>query len=140
WPVAHWAAFYQLAAEAGWHLAFTTARGAREQSLMDELKRAAPHAPILPVITDLALFLAVLRRAEAFISGDTGPLHFAAGLGVPTIGLFGPSPADKWAPLGQAHRALQADRCACGVDTSVCLSASPCMAAISPEAVLRLVL
>lgn len=75
-----------------------------------------------------------------FISGDTGPLHFAAGLGVPTIGLFGLSPAGKWAPQGSQHRLLQADNCTCGGDTSVCLSASPCMVAISPEAVLRLVL
>jgi ADP-heptose:LPS heptosyltransferase len=132
WPVAHWAAFYQLAAEAGWHLAFTTARGAREQSLMDELKRAAPHAPILPVITDLALFLAVLRRAEAFISGDTGPLHFAAGLGVPTIGLFGPSSAAQWAPLGKRHHVLNGSQCSCDGDSAVCYSANHCMLAISP--------
>jgi ADP-heptose:LPS heptosyltransferase len=94
----------------------------------------------LPVVPDLPTFLAVLKRARLFISGDTGPLHFAAGLGVPTIGLFGPSPAGKWAPLGPGHRVLQTDNCTCGGDTAVCLSASPCMAAILPEAVVRLVL
>ena len=66
WPVGHWAAFYQLAAGAGWRLVFTTASGAREQSLMDELKKFVPHAPILPVIPDLAMFLAVLKRAKGF--------------------------------------------------------------------------
>jgi ADP-heptose:LPS heptosyltransferase len=30
----------------------------------------------------------VLRRARGYVSGDTGPLHFAAGLGVPVVGLF----------------------------------------------------
>ena len=92
WPVRHWAEFYQLAAAAGLPVAFTTATGARERRLMDELKtirartrRCCRRLPELP------LFLAVLNRAEVFISGDTGPLHFAAGLGVPTISLFGPS-------------------------------------------------
>ena len=90
------------------------------------------------MIPDLPTFLAVLRRARLFIGGDTGPLHFAAGLGVPTIGLFGPSPAAKWAPLGKEHRSLQADNCTCGGDTAICLRPTPCMAALAPEAVLRL--
>src|ERR1019366_7035048 len=107
--------------------------------LLKELKQQLPGVPALPVIPDLPTFLAVLKRARLFVSGDTGPLHLAAGLGVPTIGLFCPSPAGKWAPLGKPHRSLQADQCRCGTDTSVCLSANPCMAAISPEAVLRLV-
>jgi len=140
WPLAHWAELYRRAAAAGLEIVFSTGVTPREQTLLENLRQQLPGAPTLPAVPDLPTFLAVLKRARLFISGDTGPLHFAAGLGVPTIGLFGPSPADKWAPLGQAHRALQADRCACGVDTSVCLSASPCMAAISPEAVLRLVL
>ena len=117
---------------------FSTGIAPREQALLEDLKQRVPEVPALPVLPDLSTFLAVLKRARLFISGDTGPLHFAAGLGVPTIGLFGPSPAVKWAPLGDPHRALQAGNCTCGGDTSVCLSASPCMAAISPEAVLRL--
>lgn len=132
WPVAHWAAFYQLAANAGCRLAFTTARGAREQSLMDELKKFAPQSPILPAITDLALFLAVLKRARIFISGDTGPLHFAAALGVPTIALFGPSSPAQWAPLGKHHHVVTGGPCRCDGDTAVCLSTNHCLTALSP--------
>lgn len=137
WPVGHWAAFYQLAVAAGWRLAFTTARGVREQSLMDELRKSVPHAPILPVITDLAMFLAVLKRAKGFISGDTGPLHFAAGLGVPTIALFGPSSVVQWAPLGKRHHVLTGSPCGCDGNSGLCHSASHCLAAILPEEVFR---
>jgi ADP-heptose:LPS heptosyltransferase len=140
WPLAHWAELYRHAGAAGQELVFSTGTTLREQALLGDLKQRLPGVPVLPTIPDLPTFLAVLKRARLFISGDTGPLHFAAGLGVPTIGLFGPSPADKWAPLGKPHRALQADNCTCGADTSICLSASPCMAAISPLAVLRLLL
>ena len=135
WPVGHWAAFYQLAAAAGRRLAFTTATGAREQALTDELKKLAPDAPVMPVVPNLSLFLAVLKRAEVFISGDTGPLHFAAGLGVPTISLFGPSSAVRWAPVGERHRVLTGSLCSCGAGAKVCHSVNFCLAAISPEQV-----
>ena len=140
WPLAHWAELYRRATTAGHELVFSTGITPREQALLADLKRLLPSVPALPALPDLPIFLAVLKRARLFVSGDTGPLHLAAGLGVPTIGLFGPSPACKWAPLGKQHRALQADQCSCGTDTSVCRSANPCMAAVSPEAVLRLVL
>ena len=118
-------------------LAFTTATGAREQSLMDELKKLAPSAPVLPPVPELALFLALLKRAEVFISGDTGPLHFAAGLGVPTIALFGPSFPARWAPIGARHRVLIGSSCPLrSRHEAVCQSANHCLAAITPEQVL----
>lgn len=140
WPVERWAELYRLAAAAGLELVFSTGVSPREQLLLENLKQKVPGVPALPTIADLGMFLAVLKRASLFISGDTGPLHFAAGLGVPTIGLFGPSPAAKWAPLGSPHRSLQAGNCTCGGDTAICRRSDPCMSDISPEAVLRLVL
>jgi ADP-heptose:LPS heptosyltransferase len=136
WSVRHWAEFYQLASAAGLPVAFTTATGAREHALTEELKQIAPAAPVLPAVPELALFLAVLKQAEVFISGDTGPLHFAAGLGVPTLSLFGPSSPARWAPVGGRHRVLTGGPCACGPGASVCQTANFCLAAITPEQVL----
>ncbi len=135
WPLAHWAKFYQLATAAGHHLVFTTARGEREAALMVELKKLAPEALILQQISDLPLFLAVLQRAAVFISGDTGPLQFAAGLGVPTISLFGPTSPTHWAPPGAKHQFLTGARCHCDAHSAVCLDTRHCLAEISPEAV-----
>jgi ADP-heptose:LPS heptosyltransferase len=85
-------------------LIFATGTGAREDSLLGNFKRLAPDAPVLQPIPDLALYLAVLKRAAVFVSGDTGPLHFAAGLGVPTISLFGPSSTGRGRPLANSIR------------------------------------
>jgi ADP-heptose:LPS heptosyltransferase len=137
WPLAHWAAFHRLATKAGFHVVFTTARGEREQSLMTGLKQLVPDATILPPIPELPLFLAMLARASVFISGDTGPLHFAAGLGVPTISLFGPSSPVRWAPIGKRHQILTGNPCACDGNWNVCQNASHCLAAISPEQVFK---
>ena len=136
WPLIHWAALWQLAAAAGMELIFTTGLGAREESLLTEFKRLAPGAPVLEPLPDLALYLAVLQRAGLFISGDTGPLHFAAGLGVPTLALFGPSSPAQWAPIGMPHRFLTGNPCTCG-NVSVCESPNHCLAAISPQMVFR---
>ncbi len=135
WPLAHWAKLHRLATDAGRRVVFTTARGEREQSLMAELKKLAPDAVILPLIPELPLFLAVLQRAAGFISGDTGPLHFAAGLGVPTISLFGPSSPAYWAPIGERHQSLSGAVCSCDGNSAVCTAPSHCLAAISPEQV-----
>jgi len=139
WPLANWAAFARLASAAGLELVFSAGITPREQSVMTEFKKLAPDARTLPAMPDLAVFLAVIERARLFVSADTGPLHFAAGLKVPTVALFGPTPARGLAPLGRQHQAIQGGNCTCDCHTSVCLSATPCMAAISPEAVLRLV-
>jgi ADP-heptose:LPS heptosyltransferase len=89
WPVARWREFYRLARAAGIPLAFSTGTNAREQALLAELQALEPDIFVLPPTGGLKLFLAVLRRARAVVAGDTGPLHFAAGLGVPVVGLFG---------------------------------------------------
>lgn len=135
WPLVHWATLYRLAARNGLSVVFTTARGGREQALMAELKQHVPETAILPPVAELSLFLAVLARAGVFISGDTGPLHFAAGLGVPTISLFGPSSPIQWAPVGKRHRVLSGSRCSCDGNLSVCESSSHCLAVITPEQV-----
>ncbi|HXC36944.1 MAG TPA: glycosyltransferase family 9 protein [Candidatus Acidoferrales bacterium] len=135
WPLRNWVALHRMATRAGRNVVFTTARGEREESLMTELSKLAPDAVILPLINDLPALLAVLRRAALFISGDTGPLHFAAGLGVPTISLFGPSPPGRWAPIGPMHTFLIGSQCGCDGNSAVCTGQSHCVAAISPEQV-----
>ena len=139
WPLACWAEFYRRATGAGYEVVFSTGISPRDQAGLADLKRLAPDAPSLPSNPDLALFLAVLKRARLFVGCDTGPLHFAAGLGIPTIALFGPSSISQWAPLGQQHRVLSGSPCSCAGNVGVCQSAIPCMAAISPEAVMQLV-
>jgi heptosyltransferase III len=134
WPLPHWAALHQMAVAAGISLIFSTGIGAREESLLKNFKRLAPAAPVLEPVPDLTLYLAVLQRAKGFVSGDTGPLHFAAGLGVPTLALFGPSSPAQWAPVGVQHRFLTGSSCTCG-NVGVCESPKHCLAAITPEQV-----
>jgi heptosyltransferase I len=60
----------------------------------------------LPLEESLALF----RRARLMVTGDTGPMHCAAALGVPVVALFGPTWPERTGPWGTGHRVIQRSR------------------------------
>jgi ADP-heptose:LPS heptosyltransferase len=60
--------------------------------------------------TDLLTAAAALGRCALFIGNDTGLMHMAAAVGVPTVGLFGPSPATHYAPWGPRTAVAQTER------------------------------
>ena len=54
---------------------------------------------------------AVLERCRLYVGNDSGPMHLAAALGVPTVGIYGPSSPARTSPrgaAGAAHRAVSA--------------------------------
>lgn len=51
--------------------------------------------------------IALVRRAALVISGDTGPLHLAAALEIPVVGLFGPTDPARNGPYGTNSRVLR---------------------------------
>ncbi len=54
---------------------------------------------------DLLTAGACLARAAFYVGNDSGLMHLAAATGIPTLGLFGPSPEALYAPWG-AHCAV----------------------------------
>lgn len=135
WPIEHWLAFAKRAATLGRAIAFTGGSSQREKAMLQALADRKPGVAVLPAPEPLELLLAVLAQAKLLITGDTGPMHFAAGLGVPTLSLFGPTSAQRWAPLGAPHRWMQGGLCPCSGHSAVCSAAHPCMAAITPDRV-----
>jgi ADP-heptose:LPS heptosyltransferase len=53
---------------------------------------------------------ALLSRASLYIGNDSGLMHLAAAAGAPTLGLFGPTNAEEYAPSGRHARVVEADR------------------------------
>jgi heptosyltransferase-1 len=51
--------------------------------------------------------IALLRRASLFVGGDTGPMHLAALLGVPTVALFGPTDPARNGPYYRRTRVVR---------------------------------
>jgi heptosyltransferase-1 len=69
----------------------------------EELVRAAENSSggaafaMSCTITEL---IALTRRAQLFIGGDTGPLHLAAALRVPVVAIYGPTDPARNGPYG----------------------------------------
>jgi heptosyltransferase-1 len=74
------------------------ARADRLSALLPGLRRA----PLL----DFAGLARLLSEAALFAGGDTGPLHLADALGVPTLALYGPTDADRNGPYGDRRGVL----------------------------------
>jgi ADP-heptose:LPS heptosyltransferase len=69
---------------------------------------AAPGRAVdLVGATNLLTAAAVLRRCALFVGNDTGLMHIAAAAGTPTLGLFGPSPVEQYAPWGRCTAVVQ---------------------------------
>ena len=133
WPLAWWAEIAQRARNAGLPLVFSAGPGALDQSLLAELKSLSPESHCLQRTTDLGEFLAVLARARMFVGSDSGPFHFAVGLGIPSIGLFGPMLPERVAPLEGNFRALVGNDCTCCVHARACASPTPCIQGVTVD-------
>ena len=73
--------------------------GPGEENLGREVEQAsAGTAKALQ--SSISELIALTRRAKLFVGGDTGPLHLAAALKVPVVGIFGPTDPARNGPYG----------------------------------------
>jgi len=91
--------------------------------------------------TSLRDLVGLIRSARLFIGPDSGPLHIADALGIPAVGLYGPTSTVSWGLVGASSRILSEDvECSpCYKDDGVfppCPHAQKCMVNLSPDRVL----
>ena len=75
--------------------------GPGEEALAREVVREGAGAALLSPRTSIADLVSLVRGATLMISGDTGPIHVAAALGTPIVGIYGPTRPSRngpWAP------------------------------------------
>ncbi|MFI2432907.1 glycosyltransferase family 9 protein [Streptomyces sp. NPDC018693] len=97
WSPARCADAVRELADAGHRVVVTGGRGERE--LTGHVSGA--DGLDLGGRTGAAELAGVLARADAVITGNTGPAHLAAAVGTPVVSLFAPVvPAERWRPHG----------------------------------------
>jgi heptosyltransferase II len=129
WPTEHFAALARrLAAELHWKVVVVC--GPIEQPIAARIVRAAHCEGVYSLANEkvsLGLSKSIIKRSQLLVSTDSGPRHFGAAFGVPTITLFGPTDP-RWShnfnpraidlrrdvpcgPCGQRQCPLQHHRC-----------------------------
>jgi lipopolysaccharide heptosyltransferase I len=71
---------------------------------------AASDGAAVAVPCSVSELIALTRRAALFIGGDTGPLHLAAALHVPVVGIYGPTDPARNGPYGTRSLVLRSAR------------------------------
>ncbi|CAH2599771.1 ADP-heptose--lipooligosaccharide heptosyltransferase II [Rhodovastum atsumiense] len=79
--------------------------GEQERALAAPVLAALPDAVDLCGRLSLPEAAAVLTGSGLFVGNDSGLMHLAAAAGTPTLGLFGPTPAEEYSPAGR-HTAI----------------------------------
>ena len=116
-------------------------------SLVERLSAAARERVIVAAGPwSLDGFLASLPLLAGFVTGDTGPMHFAAAEGVPMVSIWGPSRPAFYAPQLPNHRCVYTDYhcspCVCMFTTFEamwCQHEAWCMQDVAVDAVLEAV-
>jgi hypothetical protein len=100
WPIPRWAAVTRILQANGYRVVLVGNRGERPICEQIMHKARVPNVVNLAGCTDETRLLGWLSRAALVLGSDSGVMHLAAGLGRPTVTLFGPVNPQQFGPRG----------------------------------------
>ena len=86
WPLASYGEIAQRAIDHGWQVIVTAS--AAERPLVEEIKKYAP-AILDASASSLESLGGLIHTCTTFVANDSGPMHIARALDVPTVAIFG---------------------------------------------------
>jgi 3-deoxy-D-manno-octulosonic-acid transferase/heptosyltransferase-1 len=98
--------------ELGVSVVFTGSDHRKLEHIQSRMKSLSVNLGGRTTLRDLAY---LYRRSSLLITTDSGPMHLAAAMGIPTIALFGPTDPARTGPYGKGHVVIRRE-----------LSCSPC--------------
>jgi len=111
----------------------------RDQDKIKEIMTRLSHkAYNLGGILSLGELMALFHKSSLFLGNDSGPMHLAAAMGIPVVGLFGPVDEKRWRPLSSNSIVLRGQEgCEnCREKLKECHD-FPCISALEPEKVMQ---
>lgn len=142
WPAAHFAELASriLTCNQDWRIAVLG--GKSDEELGATIQQAGGNR-VLDLTGKLSLpgMVEWIRRCSLLVTNDTGPMHVAAALRRPVVGLFGPTNPARTGPYGQTDQALNIRLPCAPCLKSRCSNEDfmACLTRISPERVFHAV-
>lgn len=115
--------------------------GPGEEVLAKKISSMVSEEVLTYVEDDIRRFAVLLSCCSVFICNNSGPLHIAVSIGIPTISIMGPTNKDRWMPIGDIHKVLRIDDLPCiGCNLGYCKTRThDCMRLITCSMVLEAV-
>jgi heptosyltransferase-1 len=107
WPAERFGAMARELATEG--LATVVNYGPGEKKLADAVVAASGGAA-QSIACSISELIALTRQARLFVGGDTGPTHLSAALGIPVVGIYGPTDPARNGPMGAPIVVLRSER------------------------------
>lgn len=136
WPTEYFAELAKSMAVQNREFRFVILGGKEDQPLGEMIAQAEPQRCLdLTGKTSLPEMIEWIRLSELAVTSDTGPMHVAAALGRPVVGMFGPTNPKRTGPYGQIHNALRIDLPCSPCLKTFCTYEKPveCLRAITPR-------
>jgi len=136
WPAERFAQVAnQLSSSIGARIVLVAAK--EQIGHVDEVLRHLRAGAInLAGASSLLELAALVKKASLVISNDSGPMHLAAAVGTPVIGLFGPTDPRRVGPYGAGHVALKKQFDCSGCSRRACARDHGCLKLITVDDVL----
>lgn len=140
WPTKQWPAdrYGAVAAHLGQRhgLPSLVAWGPGERERAERVVVASHRAARVAPATSIADLAALTKAAAVFVAGDTGPMHLAAAVGTPVVGVFGPTNPARNGPWADDDVSVSRfDECVCHHKRR-CRRPAPCIETIAPQEVI----
>ena len=110
--------------------------GPNEFERATSIKEKSKEKLLLSPPTTISQLISLLKKCSLVIGGDTGPLHLAAALNIPVIGLYGPTPPSRNGPFTEKREVIYHDLLCSPCWRSRCHTRE-CMAAIEIDEVIQ---
>ncbi len=96
WGTENYGTLARRLIESGLEVAVTWGPG--EEKIAERIQELGGET-VRMVPANLQELVALSESARLFVGGDTGPMHFAAAVGVPVVAIFGPTSSDRNGPF-----------------------------------------
>lgn len=138
WPAERYVALIDLLAERhGVDCVLVGAPG--ERAKCEQVASASKHGAISAAgVMTVGEAVALLSLCDGFAGNDSGAMHMAAAVGIPTLGIYGSTRPERTGPLGPRTRVIYRQ-----IECSPCLERTcrfghyQCLTQISPNEVAR---
>jgi lipopolysaccharide heptosyltransferase I len=127
-----------LSLKENWKIIVIPGVGEAEKEKAQKINRMAADKLLVAPNTTVAQLVSLLRRCSMAVGGDTGPLHLAAALGLPVVGLYGPTSPSRNGPYTEKKEVIYHNVSCAPCWKRICKNkTNECMNSISADEVMK---